>query len=38
MLVIDVDRKGCKVGEPDKKVGNKGQLTSDIYFIALRFR
>ncbi len=32
MLVIDVDSKGCRVGEPDCKMGNKGQLTSDIYF------
>jgi alkylation response protein AidB-like acyl-CoA dehydrogenase len=32
MLVIDLDSKGCRVGEPDKKMGNKGQLTADIYF------
>lgn len=32
MLVIDLKSKGCKVGEPDKKIGNRGQLTSDIYF------
>ncbi len=32
MLVIELDSPGCKVGEPDKKLGNKGQLTSDIYF------
>jgi len=32
MLVIDLSSKGCRVGEPDKKMGNKGQLTSDIYF------
>jgi len=32
MLVIDLNSKGCRVGEPDKKTGNRGQLTSDIYF------
>jgi len=32
MLVIDLKSKGCSVGDPDKKLGNKGQLTSDIYF------
>lgn len=32
MVVIDLDSKGCRVGDPDIKMGNKGQLTSDIYF------
>ncbi|MBD3338510.1 MAG: acyl-CoA dehydrogenase, partial [Candidatus Lokiarchaeota archaeon] len=32
MLVIELDTNGCKVGPPDIKLGNKGQLTSDIYF------
>jgi len=32
MIVIDLRTKGCRVGDPDKKLGNKGQLTSDIYF------
>lgn len=32
MLVVDLHSQGCKVGEPDKKMGNRGQLTSDIYF------
>jgi alkylation response protein AidB-like acyl-CoA dehydrogenase len=32
MLVIDLNSKGCRVGEPDQKIGNRGQLTSDIYF------
>lgn len=32
MLVVDLDSQGCRVGEPDKKLGNRGQLTSDIYF------
>ena len=32
MLVIELNSKGCSVGEPDKKMGNRGQLTSDIYF------
>ena len=32
MMVIDLHAEGCRVGEPDRKMGNKGQLTSDIYF------
>ena len=32
MMVIDLDSPGCRVGDPDRKMGNKGQLTSDIYF------
>ncbi len=32
MLVIDLNLKGCNVGTPDKKFGNKGQLTADIHF------
>jgi len=32
MLVIELKSKGCKVGQPDKKLGNRGQLTADIYF------
>ena len=32
MVVIDLDANGCRVGKPDCKMGNKGQLTSDIYF------
>jgi alkylation response protein AidB-like acyl-CoA dehydrogenase len=32
MLVVDLASPGCRVGEPDRKIGNKGQLTSDIYF------
>lgn len=32
MLVIELNSPGCRVGEPDKKMGNRGQLTSDIYF------
>lgn len=31
MLLIELDSNGCRVGEPDKKMGNRGQLTSDIY-------
>jgi butyryl-CoA dehydrogenase len=31
-IVVDLDAKGVKVGEPDKKIGNKAQLTADIYF------
>ncbi|MBT4089346.1 MAG: acyl-CoA dehydrogenase [Deltaproteobacteria bacterium] len=32
MMVIDLKSKGCRVGDPDLKMGNNGQLTSDIYF------
>lgn len=32
MMVIDLHSPGCRVGEPDIKIGNKGQLTADIYF------
>jgi len=32
MLVIELNWPGCRVGQPDKKLGNNGQLTSDIYF------
>jgi butyryl-CoA dehydrogenase len=32
MLVIDLGLEGCSVGAPDKKLGNKGQLTADIHF------
>ena len=32
MLVIELNSQGCKVGEPDKKMGNPAWLTSDIYF------
>jgi butyryl-CoA dehydrogenase len=31
-LVIDLDAPGVRVGAPDKKMGNHGQLTADIYF------
>lgn len=31
-LVIELDWPGVKVGEPDRKLGNHGQLTADIYF------
>lgn len=31
-LLIDLDTPGVKVGKPDKKIGNHGQLTADIYF------
>lgn len=31
-LVIDLDADGVRVGAPDKKIGNHGQLTADIYF------
>lgn len=35
-LVIDLDGEGVRVGEPDKKLGNRGQLTADVYFEDVR--
>lgn len=32
MLVVDLDAPGVRVGAPDKKLGNHGQLTADIEF------
>lgn len=34
-IVVDLDAPGVRVGEPDKKLGNHGQLTADIYFDAV---
>ncbi len=31
MIVVDLDSPGCTVSEPDKKLGNRGELTYDIY-------
>lgn len=31
-LVIDLDSEGVRVGKPDRKIGNNGQLTADIHF------
>jgi alkylation response protein AidB-like acyl-CoA dehydrogenase len=31
-LVIDLDSPGVRVGKPDKKMGNRGQLTCDLHF------
>lgn len=32
MIVVDLDSPGVRVGAPDRKLGNHGQLTADIYF------
>jgi alkylation response protein AidB-like acyl-CoA dehydrogenase len=32
LLVVDLDAPGVRVGAPDRKLGNHGQLTADIYF------
>lgn len=32
MIVVDLDSPGVRVGAPDKKLGNHGQLTADIHF------
>ncbi|ASY44134.1 acyl-CoA dehydrogenase [Sphingobium xenophagum] len=31
-LVVDLTQPGVRVGKPDRKIGNNGQLTADIYF------
>lgn len=31
MLVVDLKSEGVRVGAPDRKIGNNGQLTADIY-------
>lgn len=31
-LVVDLNQPGVRVGKPDRKIGNNGQLTADIYF------
>ena len=31
LMVIELSSPGCRIGDPDIKIGNKGQLTSDIY-------
>lgn len=31
-IVVDLDAPGVRVGDPDRKMGNRGQLTCDIYF------
>ncbi|MEK6224421.1 MAG: acyl-CoA dehydrogenase family protein [Thermodesulfobacteriales bacterium] len=36
MFVIDMNSKGVSVSEPDKKLGNRGELTYDIYFDKVR--
>lgn len=35
-LVVELDWPGVQVGKPDKKLGNHGQLTADIYFDNVR--
>lgn len=32
MMAINLHSSGCRIGDPDIKIGNKGQLTADIYF------
>lgn len=36
MFVIDMNSKGVSTSEPDKKLGNRGELTYDIYFDKVR--
>ncbi len=35
-IVVDLDAPGVTVGPPDKKLGNHGQLTADLYFDNVR--
>lgn len=35
-LVVELDWPGVRVGEPDRKMGNNGQLTADIHFDNVR--
>ncbi len=32
LLVVDTAADGLRVGRPDRKLGNKGQLTADVYY------
>lgn len=32
MFIVDTTLPGVRVGEPDLKMGNRGQLTADVYF------
>ncbi|HYF18525.1 MAG TPA: acyl-CoA dehydrogenase family protein [Ramlibacter sp.] len=36
MLLVDLRAPGVRVGTPDRKMGNKGQLTADIWFDEVR--
>lgn len=31
-LIVDTDQPGVRIGDPDLKLGNRGQLTADVYF------
>src|SRR5690349_19592726 len=35
MFIVDTSLAGVRVGEPDLKMGNRGQLTADVYFDAV---
>ncbi|WP_281689136.1 acyl-CoA dehydrogenase family protein [Pseudonocardia thermophila] len=35
-IVVDLDAPGVQVGRPDRKLGNRGQLTADIVFDDVR--
>ena len=36
MILIDLESEGVTVGEPDRKLGNHGQLTADVVFERVR--
>jgi alkylation response protein AidB-like acyl-CoA dehydrogenase len=36
LIVVDLDAPGVSVGQPDRKLGNHGQLTADILFDRVR--
>ncbi|PBZ54987.1 acyl-CoA dehydrogenase [Pseudomonas aeruginosa] len=31
-LVVETDQPGVRIGKPDRKMGNRGQLTADVHF------
>ncbi len=36
LFVVDLDQPGVRIGRPDRKLGNNGQLTADLYFDDVR--
>ncbi|NYJ01747.1 alkylation response protein AidB-like acyl-CoA dehydrogenase [Nocardioides thalensis] len=32
MFIVDTSQPGVRVGQPDQKMGNRGQLTADVWF------
>lgn len=36
MFIVDTSLPGVRVGTPDRKIGNRGQLTADVHFANVR--